>query len=203
MALHLLQPRSPLGDSTMNLFSSWHSIPGCPKVWDISQCSALLPMALENVTVPSFPKPSRARGMWGDVPRAAWCLLSPLCLPPLPAEAFQGCAECPGQGQQHCRGDHLRHEDCPQFCQRGGRGKRILAEAAAGVQTQQAGGHGLHLLHLVKRGRWPAPGFPYTGLQTRRGHCFGSQNSRGTMHVLLLRFQGALPGEPSLDVRCQ
>lgn len=39
-------------------------------------------MALENVTVPPFPKPSRTQGGRGEVPRAARRLLSPLCLSP-------------------------------------------------------------------------------------------------------------------------
>lgn len=78
--------------------------------------------------------------------------------PLLPTEAFQRGAERAGPSQQHGRGDHQRHEDRPELRQRGGGGRGVRTEAAAGVQAEQEGGGCLHLLRLGQRGTWPWPG---------------------------------------------
>ena len=82
--------------------------------------------------------------------------------PLAPIEALQRGPECSGQSQQHGRGDHQRHEDSAELCQRGGGGGGVLAEAAAGVQAEQEGSRGLHVLRLGQRGTCPSPGRPDT-----------------------------------------
>ncbi|XP_045441509.1 ABC-type oligopeptide transporter ABCB9 isoform X2 [Pipistrellus kuhlii] len=66
-------------------------------------------------------------------------------------EALQGGPERAGPRQHHGRGDHQRHEDRAQLRQRGGGGRGVRAEAAAGVQAQPEGGGRLHLLRLGQR----------------------------------------------------
>lgn len=86
-----------------------------------------------------------------------------LLVPLPPTEALQRGPERAGQGQQHGRGDHQRPEDGPQLCQRGGGGRGVLTEAAAGVQAEQEGGGRLHLLCVGQRGMCPGRQAPRGG----------------------------------------
>lgn len=92
-----------------------------------------------------------------------------LLVPLPPTEALQRGPERAGQGQQHGRGDHQRPEDGPQLRQRGGGGRGVLTEAAAGVQAEQEGGGSLHLLRVGQWGTRPRPTGPRGGGARRRG----------------------------------